>query len=100
MMTVSAFGAACADGVEELDAPHARHLEVADDDVVVRVRQLVSAAAPSSAVRTMYPSMPEEVGEDVADELLVVDDEDARALVVPDGARFYPASRSADSSPS
>ena len=71
----------CAICVEQLDAAHARHLEVADDEVVVRAARARSSARGAVLGRADDVALhAEEVREDVADELLVVDDEDARAL--------------------
>ena len=70
-----------ADRVEQLDAAHARHLEVADDEIVVGVAELRERRRAVLRRADDVPLHAEEVGQDVPDELLVVDDEDARSFV-------------------
>ena len=70
------------DRVEQLDPAHARHLEVADDEVVVRVVELGEGGRAVLGGPHDVTLHPEEIGQDVPDELLVVDNEDARSLVV------------------
>ena len=68
-------------GVEELDAPHARHLQVADDEVVVRVAEFLEGGGPILRGADDVAFHPEEIREDVPNELLVVDDKDTGALL-------------------
>jgi hypothetical protein len=70
-----------ADRLEQLDAAHPRHLQVADDEVVVGVAQLSQRRRPVLGGANDVALHAEEVGQDVPDELLVVDDEDAGAFV-------------------
>ena len=74
-------GGGLADRLEQLDAAHARHLEVADDEVVVRASELGERARAVLRGAHDVAFHAEEVREDVADELLVVDDEDARPFL-------------------
>jgi hypothetical protein len=79
--------------LEQLDAPHPRHLEIADDEVVARVTELVQRRRAVLGRADDVPLHPEEVGEDVANELLVVDDEDRRTLIDTAHARAGPDAR-------
>ncbi len=68
------------DLLDELEAAHVGHLEIRDHEVVAAAVQLLERL---DAVLDRVDDVPlhvEEVGEDLADDLLVVDDEDARAL--------------------
>jgi hypothetical protein len=66
-----------ADLVEQRDAAHARHLEVADDHVVVALPELGERARAVLGGADVVALHPEEIREHVADHLLVVNDEDA-----------------------
>ena len=68
-----------ADGLEQLQAAHARHLEVGDHDVVAAPRQLHQRAL---AVRHRVHQVAferQEVAQDLADRPLVVDHQDPRS---------------------
>jgi hypothetical protein len=67
--------------LEQIEAAHLRHLEVADDHVVARALKLVDGAGPVLGRADDVALHSEKVRDDVADELLVVDDEDARAFL-------------------
>ena len=73
-------GRGLADRLEQLDAAHARHLQIADDEVVVRAIELAERARAVLGGADDVAFHPEEVREDVADELLVVDDQHTWAL--------------------
>jgi hypothetical protein len=70
-----------ADLVEQRDAAHLRHLQVGEDEVVVRAPELVERAGSVLGRADMEAFHVEQVREHVADDLLVVDDEDARTLI-------------------
>jgi len=65
---------------EQLDAAHARHLQVADDQVVAGAGDLLHRGDAIGGSPHHVAFHAEEVGEDVADELLVIDDQDPRAV--------------------
>jgi hypothetical protein len=69
------------DRFQELHAAHARHLEVADDEVVVRATQLGERARAVLGRAHHIPLHPQELGQDLANALLIVDDKDARAFL-------------------
>jgi hypothetical protein len=67
------------DLLEQLQPRQPRHLEVGDDQVVRPQPQLVERLLAVLAGRDLVALELQELGEDLADHLLVVDDEDARA---------------------
>ena len=65
---------------QQLEAAHLRHLQVADDHVVAGALELVRRAHAVFGGAHDVALHAEEVGDDVADEFLVVDDEHPRAI--------------------
>jgi hypothetical protein len=66
---------------QQIEAAHTRHLEVADDQVVARAFELLHGARAVLRRAHDVAFHPEEVRDDVANELFVVDDEDARSVL-------------------
>jgi hypothetical protein len=63
-----------------VETAHLRHLEVADDHVVARTLELVGRAHAVFGGAHDVAFHAEEVGNDVTDEFLVIDDEHPRAV--------------------
>ena len=75
------FGVRAGDCLEQLQTTHFRHLQIADHHVVTRSLELVHGALAVVGGAHDVSLHAEKVGEDVADELLVVDDEYPRLFV-------------------
>jgi hypothetical protein len=70
-----------ADLLQQLEAAHVGHLHVGDDQVVAAALQLAEGALAVLDGADEVALHGEEVGQDLADHLLVIDDEDARRVV-------------------
>ena len=83
MMTVRTM-LSLGDLLEQLEAAHAGHLEIGDHQVVAAARSSLQRLVAVLDGVDDVALHGEEVGEDLADHLLVVDDQDARDVGVED----------------
>ena len=82
MMTVSTLALSSAMLLEQLEAAHAGHLQIADDEVVAAPLELAQRRVAVLDGADDIAFHGQKIGEDLADDLFVIDDQDARRFLV------------------